>query len=296
MIEIHYNVPVNLEDVNFDIHLNRTRNPLPQDIQERVDAKFNDFAEKAEAKSGKRPTKGEICVLQAYKTLPIGLEGVCRIRTFDEVLYFARSQIPQEDYLFGRVNVGFPIASWGVLASKDDKLLFVRKKGAEGAYEGSPYSAFGALVSADKDVENERVNPARLLERSVGGEVGKSVWERVSGTRYMGLNVYDENSAKVNNGYDTVWEVKLDSNMAKVLSILDENPQFEAKSKAGYVSATPLELREFAVSNPTTISGISGIFNYIGSHFGQDELVSQYMTYRQARGDKAVDLTFNRVK
>ena len=79
--------------------------------------------------------------------------------------------------------------------------------------------------------------------------------------------------------------------MDKVLSILEENRQFEAKS-AGYVSANPAELREFVSSNPTTTSGLSGIFNYIGARFGQDELSKQYALYRQARGDKTEDLRF----
>jgi len=292
MTEIHFNTPVKLDDITFDIALNRQRSPLPQDIQQRVDSRFGDFADRAEVKSGKRPTKGEVGVLVDYKTLPSGLEGVCRIATFDQVLYFARSQIPEQDYEFGRTQIGFPLASWGVLVSKDNGLLFVRKKGTEGAYEGSPYSAFGALVSIDKDIEGERVAPARLLERSVGGEVGKAIWERRGVINYLGLNVYDENSAKVNNGYDTVWEIPIDAGISEIIGLLEENPQFEAKSNASQVIASPASLREFATTNPTTGAGLAGIFSYIGARFGEEELSVQYDLYRQARGSEADNLRF----
>ncbi|MBU2637736.1 MAG: hypothetical protein KJ955_02085 [Nanoarchaeota archaeon] len=115
MVQINFNTPVTLENINFDVALERQKAALPQDIQQRVDASFNAFADKAEARSGKRPTKGEICVLGDYNPLPNGLEGVCTIATFDQVLYFARSQIPEQDYEVGRIRIGFPIASWGVL-------------------------------------------------------------------------------------------------------------------------------------------------------------------------------------
>ncbi|HII15589.1 MAG TPA: hypothetical protein HA362_04720 [Nanoarchaeota archaeon] len=292
MTEIHFNAPVKLEDIKFDVTLDRQRNPLPQDVQQRVDTAFNAFADKAEAKSGKRPTKGQNCVLANYRAMPNGLEGVCKIATFDEVLYFARSQIPGQDYEFGRKQVGFPIASWGVLLSNDNQLLFARKRGAEGAYEGSPYSAFGTLVSADKDIEKERISPGKLLERSVAGEAGKAIWERRKAINYLGLNVYDENSAKVNNGYDTVWEIAVDAGMEEIMALLEENPQFEAKSKASPVIASPERLTDFAAAYPTTTSGLSGIFNYIGSKFGHIELLNQYARYMQAMGTEARDLKF----
>lgn len=222
--------------------------------------------------------------------------GCKEFATFDQVLYFARSQIPDSDYEFGKSQVGFPIASWGVLASNDNKLLFVRKKGAEGAYEGSPFSAFGTLLSADKDIENERISPKKLLERCFAGEAGNAVWERRKAISYLGLNVYDENSARVNNGYDTVWEIAIDANMNEAMALLEENQQFEAKSKASPVIASPEKLREFATAYPTTTSGLSGIFNYIGAKFGQDELLAQYTSYKQARGAEAGDLKFYFVK
>jgi len=74
MTEIHFNAPVKLEDIKFDVTLDRQRNPLPQDVQQRVDTAFNAFADKAEAKSGKRPTKGQNCVLANYRAMPNGLE------------------------------------------------------------------------------------------------------------------------------------------------------------------------------------------------------------------------------
>lgn len=305
--EINYHPPIRLEDTDFAVRLERERVSLPQDLQQRVDAKFNDFADEAEAKSGKRPTKGEICTLSNFEVLSNGLKGKASIITFDQVLYFARSQIPEDDYAFGRTHVGFPLASWGVLSSTDNNLLFAIKKGSEGAYKGSRFSAFGSLVSAEKDIElfagmpdgagdSEFISPRKLIERSIGGEVGKAVWERVTGITHLGLNVYDENSSQVNNGYDTDWKIDIDADAETIRKLLVETPQFESKSSAVFVPSTPNKLREFAVANSTTMSGISGVFSYIGSHFGQDELVSQYMAYRRARGDTAVDLRFNEVR
>lgn len=292
MIVVNYSKPTRLDELKFDVRLDRTKRSLPNDIQGRVDAKFTQFADETEAKSGKRPTKGEICTLSQYKILSDGLEGVCKIATFDEVLYFARSEIDETDYDYGRENVGYPIASWGVLISRDNNLLFLRKKGAEGAYEGSPYSALGALISADKDVEDERLSPVKLLDRGIGGEIGNAVWERTNTINYLGLNVYDENSKKVNNGYDTVWTAQIDANMSEIMGLLEENPQFEKKSKAESVMANPNELRDFIVKKKTTASGLAGILNFIGSHFGPYELKKQYESYREQKGKEAVEISF----
>ncbi len=294
MIVVNHHKPLLLKESVFDVRLDRTTEPLPPEVQQRVDTLFNEFADKAEKKSGKRPTKGEVCVLSDFAVLPRGLVGACKSATFDEVLYFARSQISEGDYAIGRER-GFPLASWAVLSSTDNRLLFLRKKGVEGAYEGSPFSAFGSLVSVEKDVEDGRVSPRKLLERSVGGEVGKAVWERVSETANLGLNVYDENSSKVNNGYDIVLKVGVDAKMNQVISLLEENRQFEPNSHIE-ISVEPNALREFISTQPTTVSGLSGVLNYIGSMYGEDEVRKQYELYREARGKDVRDVKLVRVR
>ncbi len=272
--------PVSLNDASIDIKFVRDQVSLPQDVQARVDANFEAFAIKAEQKTGKRPTKGEIGVLRDYRVLPNGVEGTCGVSTFDRVLYFARTQIPEADYALGR-NVGFPLASWAVPLSSDGNLIFARKKGAEGAYEGNPYSGFGALVSVDKDIKDGRLNMNSFLERSVGGEVGTEVWKMLSGARFTGINDHDENSSKVNNGYDLVIEFGLDAPAEKVISSLASNPQFTSK-EAVYVTAEPKTLREFAERNQMTHSGVIGLFSYIGSRFGSEEASKQYSSYIMA--------------
>ena len=151
------------------------------------------------------------------------------------------------------------------------------------------------MVSADKDVTESMVDPAKLLKRSVGGEVGQAVWERITGTRHLGFNVYDANSSRVNNGYDVVWGINVDADMDKVISMLETNPQFEPKSHVS-IPASPIALREFLVGNKTTPSGLSGTFCYIGSVFGEDEVRTQYQAYRKSRGKEAVGLDLMQVK
>ncbi len=281
--------PIDLNKATIDISFARCEFFIPADVQARVDSNFESFAQKQEEKTGKRPTKGETGVLKRYQMLPNGVEGACGVSTFDRVLYFARTQIPQGDYYLGRL-VGFPLASWAVPLSIDNKLVFARKKGAEGAYAGNPYSGFGSLVSIDKDIRNGSLDVKSFLERSVGGEVGSEVWKMVGSTRLTGLNDHDENSSKVNNGYDLVMEVGFDSPAQKIISNLVSNPQFTSK-EAVYVTAEPKALGEFAQKNLMTHSGIIGLFSYIGSRFGIDEAVSQLKKYREA--GKQMEITFH---
>lgn len=211
--------PVDLNDAKIDIKFTRDEFALSPEVQARVDARFAEHIAKTEKGGGKTPTKGETGVLRDYKVLTNGVEGTCGVSTFDRVLYFARTQIFQEDYALGR-NVGFPLASWAVPLSSDDKLVFVRKRGAEGAYAGNPYSGFGALVSIDKDMRNGSLDMQAFLERSVGGEIGQGAWAMHCGTRFMGVNDHDENSSKVNNGYDLVLEAKFDVPAERVIQSL----------------------------------------------------------------------------
>lgn len=282
--------PVDLNDASINVKLARDEVALPDDVQARVDANFDAFAQKAEQKTGKRPTKGEIGVLRDYRVLSDGVEGTCGVSTFDRVLYFARTQIPEGDYALGR-NAGFPLASWAVPLSSDGCLVFARKKGAEGAYEGNPFSGFGALVSIDKDIREGRLDVKSFLERSVGQEVGAEAWKMATRTRFLGVNDHDENSSKVNNGYDLVMEVGFDAPAERVISSLASNPQFTSK-EAVFVRADPLSLGDFAQKYPTTHSGIIGIFSYIASRFGPDELIDQLDKYRKA--GKQLDIKFRR--
>ncbi|MBU2638825.1 MAG: hypothetical protein KJ955_07665 [Nanoarchaeota archaeon] len=130
------------------------------------------------------------------------------------------------------------------------------------------------------------------MERSISGETGIAIWERRNAINYLGMNVYDENSSKINNGYDTVWEIAIDARMDEIMSLLKENPQFEAKSTASNAMAIPKALGEFLATCPTTTSGLSGIFNYVGAKFGLDELLAQYALYKKERGTEAADLKF----
>lgn len=280
--------PVEFERARFNVKLIGERFPIPADVQARVDDNFAKFSEKVVAGGGKAPTKGENAVLRKYSVLADGLEGTCGISTFDEVLYFARSQIPEQDYAVGR-QVGFPLASWGVLLSKDDQLIFIRKKGKEGAYEGSPYSGSGALVSVKDDFKDGLLSPQGFLDRSIGKEIGKAVWERKVATRFMGLNAHDKNSAKVNNGYDLVLEAAIDATASQILEGLEDNPQF-VRGGAIYVPAQPDSLRAFAQGNPMTASGLAGIFCYMGSRYEIDEARKQLDIYRSARPD--ADISF----
>ena len=273
--------PTAFESAAINVGLSNDTYELPEDVQVRVKINWEDFASRAESKTGRRPTKGGIGVLRDYRVLTDGLEGTCSVVPFDQVLYFARTQIPQGDYALGK-KVGFPLASWAILVSKDDKVLFVRKKGAEGAYENNPYSGFGSLVAPDKDFETGRLHTARFLDRSVGGEVGQVLWNARKGVNYLGMNEHDENSSKVNNGYDLSFEVGVDLTADKLLASLTEDPQFTSKKESALVLAEPEQLRRFAESNPTTHSGIIGLFGYIGSKFGIDEAKKQFEIYRKS--------------
>ena len=273
--------PTALESAVINVGLSSAAYDLPVDVQGRVDANWEDFASRAEAKAGKRPTKGGIGVLRDYKLLTDGLEGTCSVVPFDQVLYFARTQIPEGDYTLGR-QVGFPLASWALVTSRDNKALFVRKKGAEGAYENNPYSGFGSLVAPEKDFEGGQLRTPRFLDRSVGGEVGSTLWNTRNGIAYLGMNEHDENSSKVNNGYDLVFQVGVDLLADQVLANLSDDPQFTSKKEAMLVLAEPENLRQFAEAHPTTHSGIVGLFSYIASRFGPDEATKQFEAYRKS--------------
>ena len=131
MNNIHISKATELTEIDFEVNIDRDRNMNPAAIQARIDQAFADFSDRVERKKGVRPTKGKVCVLVEHSVKTQGLSGKCRIATFDEVLYFARSQIPEQDYQYGRTSIGFPLASWCVLVSKDNKLLFLRKRGVE---------------------------------------------------------------------------------------------------------------------------------------------------------------------
>ena len=273
--------PIDLREALINIKFTRDEFPLPDDVQERVDANFAVFSQRQEEKTGKRPTKGEIAVLRSYKILPNGVEGESGVSTFDRVLYFARTQIPAGDYEIGRQS-GFPLASWALPLSSNNKLIFVRKRGAEGAYAGDPFSGFGALVSIEKDTRESSLDVQSFLERSVGKEVGSEAWEMFQSASFTGLNDHDENSSTVNNGYDLVLETRFDASAEKIIRVFSSNPQFTSSREAVYVEADPDLLRKFVEKYPTTHSGIIGIFSYIGSRFGEDEARNQLRRYQES--------------
>ena len=275
--------PVNLDQAHIDVQLSRSDVSIPADIQSRVDSAFEKHSDKAEAESGKRPTKGEVGVIRSYGVLENGVQGVAGVATFDQVLYFARSQIPQGDYDFGK-QLGFPLASWAIPLSSDGQLIFVRKRGAEGAYEGNPYSGFGSLVSVGKDFRDDSLNMPVFLQRSVGGEVGEEAWKMFAEANLLGLNDHDENSNRVNNGYDLALEVRFDAPAQRFIDGLSDNPQFTSKKEAIFVPVDPNTLRTFAESHKLSHSGIVGLFSYIGSRYGIDEARSQLKAYQDSGG------------
>jgi hypothetical protein len=289
MSELFFTTETELNDLDISLRRLDKKTILPPDLQSRVDSNWKRFSEKQISNSGKSPTKGKICVLNSWKPTLSGLQGECSDTTFDRVLYFARTEIPEADYNFGRTQIGFPLASWAVMRSSDNNLLFCGKKGAEGAYEGTPYSAFGGLANGEKDFPNDEFCPISFLQRTVGDEIGNKLWDTISNIEYCGMGAHDENSSKVNNGYDTIWSVEVDVDSGKLEEILTNNPQFTKEIKL--VHDSPGELTRFLIENPTTHSATIGVFGYIAASSGKTEALKQYTSYKSEK-KCPVNLTF----
>lgn len=260
-----------LEDTLFDITAKERNINIPEHIAKNIDKNFVQVSKKALQQHAKAPTKGVVSTSRITNITSQGVSGSVQPATYDEVLYFARTGISQEEYDWGKEHLGLPMGAWIVLTSKDNKLLFLKKQGAEGAYSNNPYSAFGVLVSAQKDTVNDKISMQSVLERSIAKEAGESIWERRIGCDYMGVNSFDSNKGTVNSGYDIVWKVPIDAPMHTIVSLLEDNPQFKEKS-FHYISSHPRVLEDFASHNNLTPSGLSGLLCYTGAVFGADEV------------------------
>lgn len=263
----------------FNMAVDMQKPSLPKPMQTRVDKMFEKFSKSALA-LGKQVANEMICTVKNLKVMPLGLEGSCITAPYDEVLYFSRARIPYEHYNYGAINIGNPLAAGGIFVTNDLKILFIKKSGCERAYSNEPYSIIGGMASANKSLENGKISLELLLSQCIGNEVGEKIWNARTEMNYLGTTIIAQNSGTINNGTEMFWEIMLNFGHEEVLRNFTSNPQFAQKSAIQFVDGNPKDLIGFAASNPMTAAGLSSLFTYIGSRFGNAELIKQYPYYR----------------
>lgn len=260
----HFN-SVPLDDLIFEVRQNSTAQELPKEFQMHVDNYFSEFSNSMEKYYGIKPTKDLVCVGSFSQVLSGTLRGSFRPVSYDEILYFSRTKVSTKEYDYAKRHIGLPFGMWYILTSHDEKVLFVKKRGAEQAYADNPYSAFGSLASTQKDVIDGKLCLENWLERSILLELGEDLAEQNIKIRYLGLSLLDENKAGFNRGYDLIFEISINLTMEEIVSYLSDNTQFSGKSTVQPIDKNIVSLTDFVFNQEVTSSTYYGILCYLHS-------------------------------
>ncbi|MBI5392528.1 hypothetical protein HZA96_01540 [Candidatus Woesearchaeota archaeon] len=257
-----------------------TQIDLPFEVEQRVADYWKSFvAEKPKA------ADNPVSFLLEYNRLPQGIEARVHLAGYRYNQYFNRDDYYMRDT--ASANLGFnPLASWIIATCENGRYALFGNKIDFGA---NVIGGFGGFTS-NKDVQqnadgSREINVDSYLTRMIQqemGEISKALGEKQN----IGLNFMPYVAPR---GSDGVYHISLDGTKEQLMRLMTANDQMSSKLIA--VEATPDKLVELLLTteqDPST-SFFGGVFSFIGSKYGTDEL-NKYLARYNTAGNKRVDV------
>jgi hypothetical protein len=277
---------VNSNDKSImDINLTSTPS-LPLDIQRKVYGNWERFLLKKVQKN-EPAVDGRVLFLQDWERSHRGIEGKIFIDGYSKVAYINRSMQGESYFdriVSGEIKYGVPFTTWGVPTTTDGKAVFAFKVGVE--YETKSVSAFGG-IAIESDIEDGKINMPKLIERTLGYELGKDLWVRRNEVNYHGMCLALRSATRDQH---TSWSFDLDVESREVQEKFSKNPQF--KNNLIFVDNTLEGLYGFMTGEnwkPTAVC-VGGVSTYVLSNWGENEGNAWLEEYQQNPRSTIVEL------
>ncbi len=252
---------------NVKIRIAREKTPLPKEAVDAADKAWQEFAAKnALAKDT------EIAYLVSYENDL----GHISAKVFKDNYRFSQylNRNPQSEpfrLISNRSNYN-PLGSWILPECENGQyVLFGNKKD----FGNKKVSAFGGFTNSD-DEDGSIISIDRHVHRKIKEEMGDGIEKRIESSGIIGLDFLPVIGTK---GFDAVYVARLDGRHESITLEFNENPQFSKVVLP--VGSDPVSLVEFLNSDlwePTT-SCVGGVFSYIGSRHGDEELEKAIKAY-----------------
>ncbi len=253
--------PISLD--NVIINISHEKPILPEDVEDRVKANWVRFKE-----SRSNAVDNEVAYLVEYSYSEGTVTAEVFTAGFSYNQYLNRSDIEMKD---SRAGLYEPLASWMLaVCDNGNYALFGHRKD----YGNKRVSAFGGFTS-QVDIVGDKINTEQFVQRILTNEM-KDMSSSIVGVSMIGLNYYPKVGPK---GFDGVYVAELEGKPEELQTHFSECDQFSTKLIS--VRTDPKSLIKFLEHehwHPTR-SCVAGVFSYIGSRYGRDELNAALSSY-----------------
>ena len=267
---------VNLNSSNISVTISCLKPKLPEEIERRVEENWQFFKRKYS-----RAKDNQISYIISYQNHDGQIKAEVFLAGFKYNQYLNRDDKEMLDSSVANSLNYNPFASWIIpVCEKGKRVLFGNKID----FGNRKVSGFGGFT-IQGDIVGNQIDVNRFVQRILEGEMGE-MCSRIQEKYILGLNFFPIVGPK---GFDGVYLVELDGKAEDLQKYFAGNEQFSKQLIS--VGSDPRSLIEFLENSswePTT-SCVGGIFNYIGSKYGEDELRRSLARY--SRGNLVQVLT-----
>ena len=251
--------PLSLD--KLDIIVKDSKPVLPNFIERKITNKWLNNKRKKNLK------EDYIAYFVSHKKLYEKVNSEVFLASFKYNYFFNK----EHDHQFHRQYNFNPLSSWIILEC-DDCLIFGNKIN----YGEKKVSGFGGYAKLEDLVKN-KIDSKKWVMRKILEETGKEITKRVKDIYSAGINLHK--NSRLHN-YDHIFIVNLDGNFKNIQKEFRESIQFSKYLIP--VKANPKSLVSFLEGSKwePTLGCIGGVFNYIGSKFGEDELKKALASYK----------------
>ena len=277
-----YHPPISISDERSDFQaliIEGASPTLPAEVEQRVTENWQSFvAEKPKA------VDNPVAYILDYNKTQEGVKVRVHLAGFRYNQYFNRDDYEMRDATFA--DLGYcPLASWIMVTCESGKYVLFGNKVDFGA---NVISALGGFTGKE-DIKQHQGGSREIdvnshLERMLQREMG-DISKAISVKESLGINFLPYVAPR---GSDNIYCVSLDATREQVMKLMKASDQFNDKLIA--IEATPDRLVRTLLETPRdpSTSCFGGIFSFIGSTYGMDEL-NRYLSIYNA-GNKRVDI------
>ena len=262
--------PISIDRMRIIVD-NSRRCPLPNEVESRVKRNWKRF-QQTRPNSVDRDT----AFLTHYTRTPNEVFAEVFMAPYSYNQYLNRDDTTMKDTAVCNSLNYNPLASWIIVITKDNYALFGIRKGSY----ADKIDGFGGFIHTEDLKESiaegrTEVDVKYYSERKLKEEIGK-LSSRVADISLMGL---DFNPLVGPKGFDGMYVTLLDGNATEMQRRFRENEHMSKELIS--VPANPKSLLNFISTNETNIltSFISGIFTYISSKWGRNEMKAMLQSY-----------------
>ena len=280
LFDYHPPISISAEKSDFKVSIIEGASPyLPKEVEQRVDENWQSFvAEKPKA------IDNPVAYLLDYNKNPDGIELKVHLAGFRYNQYFNRDDYEMKDADFA--DLGYcPLASWILITCENGKYALFGNKIDFGKNIISGFGGFTAKEDIKQNQDRSReVDVNAHLERALQQEMGE-ISKTIAEKRSLGVNFLPYVAPR---GNDNIYHVSLDATKEQAMRLMKANDQMS--DKLIQIEATPDQLVKLLLetSREPSTSCFGGIFSFIGSKYGADELKKHISIYNA--GHKRVDV------